>query len=127
MSDSFITAVKHSHTMLVILFTLHYLLKTFLYFSGNKLVLASYQSKTKVAFDMIVPTLFIITGVILIVKIGMGNIGGWFHLKLLVVLFLIPMSIIGFRKEIKPMIIISCLLFVYIVLLAFLKKPLLFF
>ncbi|NNC95506.1 MAG: hypothetical protein HKN92_08075 [Chitinophagales bacterium] len=121
MSDSLLIGIKHTHTLLVSVFLIHMLIKGFLFLTGNPSI-ESYRRKTKVALDMVIPLLFIITGVALLVNIGMGNIGGWFHLKLTLVIIAIPLAIIGFKRNSKWMVITSILIFLYIFILAFTKS-----
>ncbi len=120
-----LTGLKHTHTLLVVIFLISFLIKTFMILTGKNESLEKYQKIARIP-EMLIALAFLSLGVIMLVQIGFTNIGGWFHLKLLLVVIAIPMGIIGFKKNNRIMIIISALLFIYLVLLSFLKTPLLF-
>jgi len=113
--------ILNLHTFLVFAFLLFIVIKGILLLSGNKELLAKLKRIGSLV-DMILGISVVASGIYLIVSIGMGNIGGWFHLKLLLVVLAIPCAIIGFKKQSKALVIISLLLFAYIVLLAFSKS-----
>ena len=115
-----LTALKHTHTLLVSLFVLHYIVKTILMLTGSS-SFASYRKKMLVP-EMILAILFLITGIWMLVQIGMGGLGGWFHLKLTLVILAIPLGIIGFKRGIKPLAILSTLIFIYIFGIAWTKS-----
>ena len=127
MSDSAIIGIKHIHTLLVFVFLISFLIKAFLLFTNKKTQLKSYSAKTRIIFDMIVPVLFLSAGIYMLTQIGMKNMGGWFHLKLTLFVILIPLGIIGFKKQNKLMAGLALVILIYLFLLAFLKNPLLIF
>lgn len=100
------------HVISAGLFLLDYVIKTALLLSGSA-SLETYKSKTKVP-SMIISTLFLATGIYQIANIGMGNIGGWFHLKLTLVVLGIVLGVIAFKKNKKGLAILSTLIFLYI-------------
>lgn len=104
--------VKTIHIASAAIFLLDYVIKTLLLLMGSS-ALESYKKVTKVP-SMIISTLFLGTGIYLIAKIGMGNVGGWFHLKLTLVIIGIVVGVIGFKKNNKAMAVISTLLFLYV-------------
>ena len=118
--------LKHTHTLLVSIFLLSYLIKTFLLVSGKHDTFLRYRRRFLMP-EMIITILFLLTGVYMWWYIGFGNIAGWFHLKLSLVLFGIAFGIIGFRRENKVLAVLSTLIFLYIFIMAFTKNPLLFF
>lgn len=118
--------LKHTHTLLVTIFLLSYIIKTFLLVSGKREAFLRYRKRFLMP-EMIITILFLLTGVYMWWSIGFGNIAGWFHVKISLVLFGIAFGIIGFRRENKALAIISTLIFLYIFILAFTKNTLLFF
>lgn len=110
------------HIIFAILFLLIFGAKIVLMLTGQDETLESLNKATKVP-NMIVGTVFLATGIYLLVKIGMGNLGGWFHLKLTLVLIAIPMAIISLKKKKKIPAVLSLLLFLYVYALAETKSP----
>lgn len=104
--------IKTIHIASAGLFLLDYLIKTILLLIGSS-ALEGYKKVTKVP-SMIISTIFLVTGIYLIAKIGMGNVGGWFHLKVTLVVIGVVLGIIGFKKNNKALAVISTLLFIYI-------------
>ena len=93
--------IKTIHIASAGLFLLDYLIKTILLLIGSS-SLEGYKKVTKVP-SMIISTVFLATGIYLIAKIGMGNVGGWFHLKLTLVVVGIVLGVIGFKKNSKAL------------------------
>jgi len=104
------TGMLHTHTLVVILFLLQYLIKTLLLLLNKNEALETYTRKTKVP-EMIVSFLFLATGVYL--AFNSGNNGTWLWVKLIAVLLSIPLAVVAFKKKIKMMAVISLLLIVY--------------
>lgn len=104
--------IKTIHIASASIFLLDYIIKTILLLIGSG-SLEGYKKATKV-ISMIISTIFLATGIYMIVSIGMGNVGGWFHLKLTLVIIGIVIGIIGFKKNNKAMAVISTLLFLYV-------------
>ena len=100
----------HTHTLVVILFLLQYLVKTLLLLLNKNETLQNYIRKTKVA-EIIVSVLFLATGVYL--AFNSGNNGTWLWVKLIAVLLSIPLAVIGFKKMNKTLAVISLMLIVY--------------
>jgi len=101
----------HSHTLVVALFLLLYLIKTALLFI-NPTALASFGRKTRV-FEIIISTLFLLTGVGMALQTPSVQVGAWFWVKLLAVFASIPLAVVGFRKANKGMALLSLLLLLY--------------
>ncbi len=105
--------IQTIHIASASLFLLDFIIKTFLLLSSSTETLEKYKRFSKVP-SMVISTIFLVSGVYLISVIGMKNVGGWFHLKLTLVLIGIAVGVIGFKKNNKAMAIIATLLFVYI-------------
>lgn len=101
------------HTISASLFLLDFIVKTILLISNKEQSLANYKKATKV-ISMIISTAFLLTGIYLLVKIGMKNVGGWFHLKLTLVLIGLALGIIGFKRNKKWMAITALIIFLYV-------------
>lgn len=101
------TALYHTHRLVVTLFILIYLIKTFLLLIGSTGGLEKFSKFIKVP-EMIVSVLFLITGGIMVMNVA--NFGFLFVVKLVFVLAAIPIAIIAFRKGKKLMALISLLL-----------------
>ena len=92
------------------MFLLIYVIKTVLLFSNKTSTLQSFTKKVKVP-EMIISTLFLLTGIFL--AMSSGSLGTWFYVKIIAVLAAIPIAIIGFKKANKGMALVSLLLIVY--------------
>jgi len=102
-------ALLHTHKLVVILFLLHYLVKTVLLLLNKKEALAKYSKPTKVP-EMIISSLFLITGVTMIM---MGaDVNNLLLIKIVLVLSSIPLAIIGFKREKKALAVLAVLFIV---------------
>ncbi len=100
----------HTHTLVVTLFLLIYVIKTILLLSNKSDLLASFSKKVKV-FEMIVSALFLVTGIYLATQLPFGGKFDYlFCIKLVMVFASIPIAIIGFRKSNKMLAALSLLL-----------------
>lgn len=106
------TGMLHTHTLVVVLFLLSILVKTVLLLSNKKELFQKVRKKTLVP-EMIIDTLMVVTGVYLAFNSGLVQVGNWFWIKLIAVIAAIPVSIIAFRKESKPLAILGLLLVLY--------------
>ena len=97
----------HTHTLVVGLFVLIYLVKTYLLVSNKDETLASFTNNTKWP-ERIISVLFLATGIYL--YIHSGNITWMVHLKLVFVFASIPLAIIGFKKKNKGLAVLSLVL-----------------
>lgn len=93
-----------THFISVTLFLLIYLIKTVLLLANAKNALASFKRVTKVP-EMIVSTLFLLTGVWLLVEAGSVTVLQ--IVKLVLVLGSIPMAVIAYKRENKALAVIS--------------------
>ena len=103
------TALYHTHKLVVILFVLIYVIKTFLLLIGKTNGLSKFSKFIKVP-EMIISVLFLVTGGLLVMDVA--NFGILFVLKLVFVFASIPVAIIAFKKEKKILALISLLLLV---------------
>lgn len=100
----------HTHKLVVTLFLLHYVIKFALLMLNKKELLDSYSGKTKV-LEMIISTLFLVTGIYL--AINSGNIGYWFWAKIIAVGISIPVAIVGFKRGNKALATMAIMLIIY--------------
>lgn len=101
------TGMLHTHTLVVTLFLLLYLIKTFLLVTRKEETLRMVTVKTQWA-ERIISVLFLATGIYL--YLNSGNITWKLHLKLGLVFASIPLAIIGFKRK-KPLLAILSVLF----------------
>jgi cytochrome c553 len=102
------TFLSKAHMLLALLFVISMLIKVILIFKNNE-SFDKYRGKTKMA-EMIVTILFLILGIILMVKKG-GGFHILFWIKLTVVAAGIPLGIIGAKKHSKALVTLSFLCF----------------
>jgi len=121
-----IVAWKHTHTLLVCIFLLSLTVKYVLLLFNRHSLLDKVRNKTKI-FDMVVALLFLATGFYMFLGLLNMQLGGWFHLKLTLVILGIPLGIIAFRKKNKLLATLTMLLFYYVLIMAFTKNYALFF
>lgn len=92
--------IFQTHKIAVSLFLLLYIVKTFLLLTNKSELLAKITKIAKVP-EMIISTLFLLTGIYMLM--GYPMMGGIFYLKMFCVLTSIPVAIIGFKKSNKYM------------------------
>lgn len=100
-------AFLHTHWLAVTLFFLIYVIKTVLLLSNKQDLLQKFTKITKVP-EMIVSTLFLITGVYMLTQ--MPEIKTIMIVKIALVLTSIPVAIIGFKKGNKILAALSLLM-----------------
>lgn len=103
------TGFLHTHLLSVILFVLIYLVKTILLLANKEKQLATFSKMVKVP-EMIISTLFLLTGIYLLTQIP--EIKTLLIIKIVLVLAAIPIAIVGFRKKNKLLAVISFLLII---------------
>lgn len=101
------TALYHTHRLVVTLFVLIYLIKTFLLLIGSTGGLVKFSKFIRIP-EMVISLLFLVTGGFMVMHVA--NFGFLFVVKLVFVLAAIPTAIIAFRKEKKLLGLISLLL-----------------
>jgi mono/diheme cytochrome c family protein len=101
------TGMLHTHTLVVGLFLILYVIKTLLLLFGSAETLSRFTAKTKVA-EMVISTLFLATGAFL--YFNSGNITWMVNLKIALVLASIPLAIVGFKKRKSALAVLSLFL-----------------
>ena len=114
------TGMLHTHTLVVMLFVLLYLIKTTLLMLDKKEALQKFSKKMNVP-EIIISTLFLLTGIYL--GINSGSIGSWFWVKIIVVLTTIPLAIIAFKRMNKMMALLAMMFLVYAYGISETKSP----
>jgi cytochrome c553 len=102
----------HSHVLVVTLFLLFLLFKTVLLLVNKKELLAKVRTKLKMV-DPILGVLMLATGGYLLSLYGSAA-PAYLWVKLVIVLIIIPIGIVAFKKENKVMAIIALVLTFYI-------------
>ena len=114
------TGMLHTHKLVVSLFLIIYLIKTALLVLNKHQLLDTFIKKTKVA-EMIISTLFLLTGIYL--AVNSGNTGAWLWVKLFVIACSIPLAVIAFRNKNNAMALISLMFLVYAYGISETKSP----
>ncbi|MFN3529465.1 MAG: SirB2 family protein [Bacteroidia bacterium] len=105
------TGMLHTHTLVVVLFVLLYFIKTILLFSSEA-KLAAFSKRTRIA-EMVISTLFLLTGLYLAFNAPGIHVGSWFWIKLLAVFASIPVAVIAFKRKKKPLALLAMALLLY--------------
>lgn len=113
------TGMLHTHTLMVVLFTLIYLVKTILLLSDKHDLLEKFKLKTKVV-EMIVSFGFLATGIFLMTQLPAINT--FLIFKIVLVLASIPLAVIGFKKKNKILATLSFFFLIVSFSLAFKSK-----
>ena len=98
-----------AHHIIISLFLLIYVIKTFMLLTNKKELLQNFSSKIKVP-DIAISFLFLVTGILMIWM--KENITTFQILKIIIVLSAIPVAIVGFKKSNKLLAILSLLLII---------------
>jgi mono/diheme cytochrome c family protein len=104
------TGLLHTHTLVVILFLVLYLVKLGLLLFSRKDALDKLTQRTRIP-EMVISTLFLLTGIGLMV-IAPVRIQPLLIVKILMVLGAIPLAVIGFRRSNKILASLSVLLII---------------
>jgi cytochrome c553 len=104
--------ILHTHVLTVTLFVIFLLFKSILLFANKMTLLSKVKSKFKLV-DPILGVLMLATGGYLLSLYG-SDAPTYLWIKLVVVLFIIPIGIVAFKKENKVMALIALLLTFYI-------------
>lgn len=115
-----ITGMLHTHTLAVMLFLILYLIKTTLLMFDKKEWLQKFSKKMKVP-EIIISTLFLLTGIYL--TVNSGNIGPWFYVKMIAVFSSIPLAIIAFKRMNKSLALIAIMFLIYAYGISETKSP----
>lgn len=103
------TGLLHTHKLVVILFILLYLIKTTLLLIGKKEILANFSKKARIP-EMIISTLFLLTGAIMLFQLP--EINQFMIFKIVAVFASIPLAVIGFKRYNKGLAILSFVLLI---------------
>ena len=114
------TGILHTHTLVVSLFLLIYLIKTALLVFGKTEMLQNFTKKFRIP-EMVISVLFFATGIYL--AINTGNSGAWLWVKLAAVLISIPLAVIGFKRMNKNLALLSLILLIYAYGISDTKSP----
>jgi mono/diheme cytochrome c family protein len=114
------TGMLHTHTLAVMLFLVLYLVKTFLLVTDKKESLLKFSKTMKVP-EMIISTLFLVTGIFL--AVNSGDLGLWFYVKMAAVLSSIPLAIIAFKRMNKSLALVAIIFLVYAYGISETKNP----
>lgn len=101
--------IFYTHLVSVNLFLLIYLIKTILLVANKEEALAKFTKVVKVP-EMIISTLFLLTGIYMLTQVP--NINSLLIIKLIAVFVSIPLAVIGFKKRKKALGIISFILII---------------
>jgi uncharacterized membrane protein SirB2 len=113
------TGFYHTHKLVVVLFVLLYLIKTFLLVAGKQNALGVFRKYTRIP-EMIISTLFLLTGIYLL--FNSANIGTLTIVKIALVFVSIPVALIAFKKSNKGLAVLSLLLILTVYGLAEINK-----
>jgi uncharacterized membrane protein SirB2 len=102
--------ISHLHLTAVILFLLIYLIKTILLVTNKNEVLESFKKKTRI-LEMIVSTIFLLSGIYLLTQIP--EIKPMMYVKILLVLASIPVAVVAYKKGNKVLAIASLMMIVF--------------
>ncbi len=114
------TGMLHSHKLFVILFLLIYLIKTLLLLLNKNESLVNFTKKTRI-LEMIVSTLFLVTGIFL--ASNSGTNGTWLWVKIAAVAISIPIAVIAFKGQKKSLALVSLFLIIYAYGISETKSP----
>ena len=103
------TGIRHTHLLVVILFLLIYLIKTTLLLMNKQETLMKFSKMVKVP-EMIVSTLFLVTGIYMLTQVP--EIKSLLIIKIAAVFLSIPLAVIGFKKQNKILAVASLLLII---------------
>jgi mono/diheme cytochrome c family protein len=106
------TGMLHTHTLVVFLFLILYVVKTGLLLLGKNELLDRFTKKTRIA-EMVVSTLFLLTGIYLATQAPSISAGMWFWVKVAAVAVSIPLAVVGFKRKNKVLALLSFVLLVY--------------
>jgi cytochrome c5 len=113
------TGMLHTHYLMVVLFTLIYLIKTILLLSDKDELLEKFKKKTKIA-EMVVSFGFLATGIFLMTQLPAINM---FHIiKISLVFLSIPLAVVGFKNKNKVLASLSFFLIIASFSLAYKAK-----
>lgn len=105
------TGLLHTHKAVVILFLALYLVKLVLLLMNRRETLERLTKAFRIP-EMIISTLFLVTGIILMIQLPAERIDMLLIIKIVMVLAAIPLAVVGFRKSNKILALLSVFLIV---------------
>ena len=111
------TGMLHTHTTFVFIYILLFAYKVYLLLADKQEALANFRRKSKVIAEMIIPVIFLATGIFLAVK--SGDLGLWFYIKMGLLVVSIPLGIVAFKKNSKMLAILTLLLFIAMIVVSY--------
>ena len=105
------TGMLHSHSGIVTLYLVLLLVKAVLLLVNKKEALQKVRTKTRF-LEIGLGSLFIITGVYLSF-VSAAVDGAYFWVKIIAIIAIVPLGIISFKREQKPLAILTLALFGY--------------
>src|SRR6266542_2185561 len=102
--------ILHTHELFITLYILVFTIKLVLLILNRETALANFRKKTKVVGEMVLPTLFLVSGIYLtIITNTWGNT--WFLIKLSLIIISIFTGIITFRTNSRILGLLTFLIF----------------
>ncbi len=102
--------MRHFHVTAVIFLFLFMLFKTILLLANNTILLDKVRKTTKI-IDILLGVIAVATGVYLLTL--KSTVESYIWVKILLVLFAIPLGIVGHKRQKKPLAVLSVLLIIY--------------
>lgn len=102
-------AIFYTHLISVNLFLLIYLIKTILLLANKNEGLAKFSKRVKIP-EMIISTLFLVSGIYLLTQVP--EVNTMMITKIIIVLASIPLAVIGFKKSNKVLAVLSLLMII---------------
>lgn len=105
------TGLLHTHKAVVILFLALYVVKLVLLLMNRRETLERLTKAFRIP-EMVISTLFLLTGAILLAQLPAARIDMMMIIKIILVLAAIPIAVVGFRKSNKMLAVLSVFLIV---------------
>lgn len=116
------SAFLHTHETLVSLYVIFFLIKLIMLFQNKPERLIRFRRKTRMV-EMILPTLFLVTGIYLAINSPYAS-QNWFIVKMVLIVLAIILGIITFKKNSKVLGVLTLLIFLAIFPLSYRKSRL---
>jgi cytochrome c553 len=115
------TGMLHTHVTAVLLYLIIFLIKVIYLLADKQDALQKFRAKTKIVGEMVLPTIFLLTGFYLAAKSPYAG-QAWFLLKMILLVAALVLGIITFRRNNKALGIITLLIFIYMFALSYTKS-----
>ena len=115
----------HTHELLITLYVIIFTIKVVLLLINKEQTLANFRKRTRVLGEMVLPSLFIINGIILAYMSKTGFSDNWFLIKMCLIALSVGTGIYTFNKNNKLTGILTFLIFIYVIMLSYIKDPML--